>query len=166
MSAYGALRFCAILLMLNNPSKEDQMATTPQPTPKPAPTPTPQQPKPTPPTPTPPRPGAPVRSEDPPVKTVGQEQMERSQEIHDKGVEPWKKEHDERKGPQRQVAGVSRTAIDDGEEYPGTPTTPPEGHTERQPAPGEPGGPSAGHHPMPGEDGAQNEADLAAKSKR
>jgi len=81
-------------------------------------------------------------------KTIGQEQLERSQEIEAMGTEPWKEEHDERKGArQRQVPGVSRTSVDDGEDYPATPTTPPEGHDERQPAPGEPGGPTAGHYP-------------------
>lgn len=75
--------------------------------------------------------------------------------MEEKGVDQYKRDHDERRGGQRQVQGVSRTELDDGEEYPGTPTKAPEGHSEehRQPAPGEPGGPSVGHYPMPGEDG-------------
>ncbi len=106
---------------------------------------------------------SPPDPEEPEVKTIGQEQLERSREIEDQGVEPWKAEHDQRRGRQQQVAGIGRTEIDDGDEYPGTPTTPPEGHDERQHGPGEPGGPTAGHYPMPGEPGggdveAENEA--------
>lgn len=80
--------------------------------------------------------------EEPPVKTVGQEQYERSRQAEDEGPA----DNDER-GRQKQVRGVSRTQVDDGEEVPGTPYTPPEGHTEMNPAPGEPGGPTAGHYP-------------------
>ncbi len=88
------------------------------------------------------------RDDQPEPHTIGEEQMIRSREMEDKGMANWQEEHDERKTErgQRQVPGVSRTAIEDGEEWPGTPNTPPEGHDERQPGPGEPGGPTAGHY--------------------
>jgi hypothetical protein len=90
------------------------------------------------------------------VRTVQQEQLDRSAEIEEMGVEPWKAQNDQRRGRQRQVQGIGR---DDDSEYPGTPTTPPEGHDERQPGVGEPGGPTAGHYPMPGEPGGEVEAE-------
>jgi hypothetical protein len=49
---------------------------------------------------------------DPPVKTVADEQRERSAEIEQEGVEPWKEKRDMRPPDQRpqQVAGVSKDA--------------------------------------------------------
>ena len=68
-------------------------------------------------------------------------------------------EHDDLQDPELHrvtaVAGVSRLALEDGEEWPGRPHTPPEGHTQGEPGPGEPGGPTAGHYPMPGESGGE-----------
>ena len=57
------------------------------------------------------------------------------------------------------VAGVSRMALEDGEEWPGRPHTLPEGHNRGEPGPGEPGGPTAGHYAMPGEEGGPEPGD-------
>ena len=81
---------------------------------------------------------------DPPVETVRDEQIKRSEEIEAMGVDPWKASQEE---GARVVPGVSGADPN----RPGTPTTPPEGHDRREPAPGEPGGPTAGHYPMPDE---------------
>jgi len=58
---------------------------------------------------------------DEPVKTVQQEQVERSAEIEAKGVERWKAERDDRDPkdrPQTIVPGVSPTSIDDDDDRP------------------------------------------------
>ena len=57
------------------------------------------------------------------------------------------------------VAGVSRMALEDGDEWPGRPHTLPEGHNRGEPGPGEPGGPTAGHYAMPGEEGGPEPGD-------
>jgi translation initiation factor IF-2 len=76
------------------------MATQPQPTPPPKP-------------PTPPPPAA--KPAPAPVKTIADEQRERSEEIQREGVEAWKAKHDERteddkKG--RVVTGVAHRPVD------------------------------------------------------
>ena len=91
---------------------------------------TPQQP--------PPKPSSTyTKPDDDEIKSVGQTQHEQS-----------RKDEEER----------GKTVASKGQDRPGTAKTPPEGHTTMNPAPGEPGGPTAGHYP--------SEADAPAPSKR
>jgi hypothetical protein len=103
------------------------MATQPKPAPKPKP-----DPKPDPNEPDEPEAAKAAAQQPPPVRTIADEQRERSDQIARQGVEKWKAERDER-GPDdkpKQVPGVSPRVND-----PGAP--PPEGASDPGPPPPE-----------------------------
>jgi hypothetical protein len=104
------------------------MANQPKPPPRPEP------PKPPPPKPPGQPPGAPPGA---PPAAQHTTQQARDQERHDEH------EHDDRyeddDATLDRLKGRDKTG-----QIPGTPLTPPEGHDHREPAPGEPGGPSGG----------------------
>jgi hypothetical protein len=104
------------------------MATTPQKPPQPEPT---HRPHPSP--------------QGKPSTTIQTDQLVRSQEMEEMGMDNWIRAHDERdpNAKPKQVPGVAPVY---GGDQPGTPDTPPEGHDDVQPGPGEPGGPTAGHY--------------------
>ena len=74
---------------------------------------------------------------DPPVKTVADEQRERSQQIADMGVEAFKAEGDQRDEADKpkQVAGVSPTSVEAGSWAGSTRSTPEARAAQRRTAP-------------------------------
>jgi hypothetical protein len=110
------------------------MATQPKPQPKPQPEPEPEDDP----------PAAATKAEAQPVRTIADEQRERSDQIAREGVEKWKADHDERSPDDKpkQVPGVSPRQNDPGAPAPegaswagSTRSTPEARHAQNRGAP-------------------------------